>query len=162
MTGDDLTAIEPWIGALVNQLKPGARKRLSIKIGQLLRRSNAARIAANIEPDGAAMEPRKPRKPRRATAKTGRVKKKGKMFRKIMTARAMKVQTSGDGVEVGFANPVKGRIAAEHHYGLVGRVGRSPDGNTVSTRYPARRLLGFGPDDNNAIMDLVLEHLTQT
>lgn len=158
MTGDDLSAIEPWIGGLVGQLKPGARKRLSVKVGQLLRRANAARIAANVEPDGSAMEPRKPRKPRRAEAKTGRIKKKGKMFRKIAKAKALKVRPDPDGVELRFANPLIERTAAEHHFGLDGYVGRS-GGKTIRTRYAERALLGFGREDPDAIMDLVLAHL---
>ena len=139
MTADDLTAVEGWIAPLIAQLKPGARKRLSVKLGQLLRRTNAARIAANVQPDGSAMEPRKPRKPRRADAKTGRIKKKGKMFRKIAKAKALKVRPDPDGVEVRFANPLIERAAAEHHFGLTGRVGRTPAGKTACSTWPNPR-----------------------
>ena len=158
--GDDLALIEPWIGALIAQLKPGARRRLSVKIGQYVRRENAARIAANIEPDGSAMEARKPREPRRASVKSGRIKKKGKMFRKIAKQKALKVRPQADGVEVSFANPLIEKTAAEHQFGEVGFVGKTKSGTVVRTRYPARRLLGFGRNDPDAIMDLVLAHVT--
>lgn len=161
MSGDDLTAIEPWIGALIDRLKPGARRKLAVKLGQLVRRGNATRIAANVEPDGAPMDPRKPREPRRASARSGRIKKKGKMFRKIAKAGALKVRPQPDGVAVSFAKPLIEKTAAEHHFGLDGFVGKTPQGKVVRTRYPARRLLGFGRDDPGAIMDLVLKHLTE-
>lgn len=157
---DDLALIEPWIGGLIDQLKPGARRKLSVKIGQYLRRENAARIAANIEPDGSAMQARKPREARRASVKSGRIKKKGKMFRKIAKAKALKVRPQSDGVEVSFANPLIEKTAAEHHFGELGFVGKTKSGTTVRTRYPARRLLGFGRNDPGVIMDLVLDHLT--
>lgn len=159
MTGDDLAAIEPWIGALAARLKPAERRRLALKVGQLLRRQNAARIAANVQPDGSAMEPRKPR-PSRLRTKAGRIKKKGKMFRKVAKARTLKVRPDADGVELGFANPLVEKTAAEHHYGLTGFVGiTSREGKVIRTRYPERRLLGFGREDPDAIMDLVLDHL---
>ncbi len=158
---DDLARIEPWIGALIAKLGPGQRRRLSVKLGQHLRRENAKRIAANVEPDGGAMEPRKPRPQRRAEVKSGRVKKKGKMFPKIRKAQALKVRARPDGVEIGFANSAIEKTAAEHHFGLRGFVGKGPDGKTIRTQYPARRLLGFGPEDPEAITDLILAHLTR-
>lgn len=160
MAGDSLELIEPWIAGLISRLKPGARRRLAVKIGQYVRRENAARIAANVEPDGTAMQPRKPREPRRATAKSGRIKKKGKMFRKIAKAKALKVRPQSDGVEVSFANPLIEKTATEHHFGELGFVGKTKSGTVVRTRYPTRRLLGFGPKDPDAIMDLVLAHVT--
>lgn len=154
---DDLSAIEPWIGGLIDRLRPAERRKLALKVGQFMRRENAKRIAANIQPDGSAMEPRK----RRSTRKTGRVKSKGKMFRKIAKAKALKVRASPDGVEIGFVNPFVGKTAAAHHYGEVDFVGKKPDGTVVRTKYPVRRLLGFGAGDNDGIMEVVLNHLTK-
>lgn len=152
---DDLTAIEPFFGTLVASLKPAQQRRLALKMGRYLRRENAARIARNVQPDGSAMEPRK----RRAARKGGRVKAKGKMFPKLSKIRALKIRSSPDGVELEFASGPAGRTAAEHHFGLVGFVGKGPNG-PVRTRYPERKLLGFGPDDADALMELALDHLT--
>lgn len=156
MSSDDLTAIEPLLGALAAQLKPGQRRQLAGKIGRLMRKQNAARIARNVDPDGAAMEPRK----RRSARHGGKVKRKGKMFPKIRKIQALRVKASADGVEVGFTNPMISRTASVHQFGEVGYVGRDQNGQIVRTRYPARRLLGFGADDQEAILDLVLEHLS--
>ncbi len=152
---DDLTAIEPFFGALVAGLKPAARRKLALKMGRHLRRENAARIARNVQPDGSAMEPRK----RRTARKAGRVKAKGRMFPKLSKIRALKIRSAADGVELEFASGPAGRTAAEHHFGLVGFVGKGPNG-PIRTRYPQRLLLGFGPDDADALMDLALDHLT--
>lgn len=152
---DDLTAIEPFFGALVAGLKPAARRKLALKMGRHLRRENAARIARNVQPDGSAMEPRK----RRTERKAGRVKKKGKMFPKIRKAQALRINASPDGVEVGFNNPLISKTASAHQYGEVDYVGRKPDGTIVRTQYPQRVLLGFGADDMDALMDILLDHV---
>jgi len=153
---DDLTAIEPFFGTLAAGLKPAARRKLALKMGRHLRRENAARIARNVQPDGSGMEPRK----RRTARKGGRVKKKGKMFPKIRKAQALRINASPNGVEVGFNNPMIAKTAAAHHYGQVDFVGRKSTGEVIRTRYPVRQLLGFGPDDADALMDLALDHLT--
>lgn len=153
---DDLTAIEPFLGTLLARLNPAQRRRLALKMGRHLRRENAARIARNVQPDGSAMEPRK----RRTARKAGRVKNKGRMFPKIRKAQALRINASPDGVEVGFNNPLIARTAAVHQYGEVDYVGKKPDGSVIRTRYPARVLLGFGPADMDALMDLALDHLT--
>ena len=74
--------------------------------------------------------------------------------------KALKVRPKSDGVEVSFANPLIEKTAAEHHFGELGFVGKTKSGTTVRTRYPARRLLGFGRNDPGVIMDLVLDHVT--
>ena len=154
MQADDLTAIEPFLGTLMAGLKPAARRKLATAIGRLLRRKNALRIARNVDPDGAAMEPRKPRRER-----GGNVRKKGKMFPKLRRARAFSIKASADGVEIGFESPQVAATASVHQFGDVGYVGRKPDGSIVRTRYPQRRLLGFGQGDMDDVMDLVLDHV---
>lgn len=155
----DLAALDAWLAPLVGQLKPAQRRRLALKVGQLERRRNAQRIAANVDPDGAPMEPRKKRA-RRAEGKSGRVRRTGKMFPKIARIRSLKVRPSPDGVEIGFVNPLVEHTARVHHFGLDGRVGKTRDGRTIRTRYPERGLLGFGSGDDQEIMDLVLDHLS--
>lgn len=152
MSGDDLTRIEPWLAALLANLTPGKRRTLARKIGQRLRRENAARIAANIEPDGGKMEPRKPRRGR----SDGRVRKKGRMFRKIALARNLKIDASPDQVAIQFLGSVR-RTAEVHHFGKRDRVARFR--GAPEAQYAARRLLGFGADDPDAVMEAALDHL---
>lgn len=155
MNADDLTAIESWLGPMMDRLKPGPRMRMAMKIGQALRRSNTERIAANREPDGASMAPRKKR-----AAGTGkkRARIRGKMFRKIRMARNLKVYPKPDGVEVGFTGRINA-VAATHHYGGEDVVGQTKSGRTIRTKYEARRLLGFGAKDMDQVIDAVAKHL---
>lgn len=157
MKADDLTAIESWLGPMMARLKPGPRTRLAMKIGQALRRTNTERIAANREPDGASMAPRKKRK-----TSTGKLRKgagiRAKMFRKIRLGRNLKVYPKPDGVEIGFTGRMQ-RIAQVHHFGEDDVVGRSPRGNQIRAKYEARRLLGFGANDLDQVIDAVAQHL---
>lgn len=152
---EDLVALEDWIGGVAAGLSPQERTKLAAAIGRVLRRENARRIASNVEPEGGAMVPRKPRLDRR----TGRIRSRGKMFPRIRLASSLKFKPSPDGVEVGFVNPAIENVAAIHHFGDEGYVGRTPNGRTIRTRYEARRLLGFGPADRDGIADLVLAAL---
>ncbi len=149
---DDFTRIEPWVAGLTQQLTPASRRALARKVGQGLRRANADRVAGNVEPDGTAMEARKPRRDR----KTDRVRKKGKMFRKIALARNLRVDADADQVTVEFAGSVR-KTAEVHHFGKIDRVARFRGAPEV--RYPARELLGFGADDPRTVMAAVLDHL---
>ena len=140
---DALAGLDPWLGNILAGLSPAKRKRAATKLGQALRRSNLARITANVEPDGGKMEERKARLDRR-----GRVRKKagGKMFRKLRYARQWAIRARSDSVEITLK---KGDgVALVHHFGKRGFVGRGPDGKKIYTRYPQRRLLGFGEGDD--------------
>lgn len=133
------------------RLEPGQRLRLARRIGVLLRQVNAARVKANVEPDGSPMTARKPRDDRAAGRRKGRIrKKKDRMFRRIELARNMVVKPSADGVELGFRGRVA-QTAAVHHFGLEDAVDRR-NPRSIRVRYPARRLLGFAPEDEAAIM----------
>jgi len=154
---DDLEALEPWLGDILDSLSPGPKRRLSLKIGQAIRRTNSARIAKNEEPDGRAMTPRKPRQ--RRSTKSGRLKRKAKMFRKLRLVRNMRLRANPDGVELSFKGGAA-RVAAEHHYGEEAFVGRTRDGRTIKTRMEQRRLLGFSRDDQDAIIDALAKHIS--
>lgn len=153
---DDLAELEPYLAALLARLGPAQRRRVARKMGEALRRQNARRIAANVQPDGAPMEPRKKRK--RMMDGKGRIKRTGKMFPKIKLARAMKIRASADEVSVGFEGGT-GHTARAHQFGLTDFVGRTNSGKVVRTKYPERPLLGFGPDDLDAITDTALAML---
>jgi len=156
---DDLAELEPFFAAYLNRFSPAQRKRLLRKVGEETRRINAKRIAANVDPDGAAMQPRKPRK--RMKDRKSRIKRMGKMFPKNRLARILKVQDTEDQAEVGIKAGTDFRIASVHQYDEVDSVGRTRGGQIVKTRYPARRLLGFGPDDLEAITDQALKLLEE-
>lgn len=144
-----LAGLDEWFGRILQGMAPAQRKRAALKLGQALRRSNLARIAANEEPDGSAMEQRKPRLDRR-----GRVRRKaggGKMFRKLRQARRWKIDARPDSVEISALG--NSAIPAIHHFGEKGFVGRSPDGSKIFTRYARRRLLGFGKGDDQLAID---------
>jgi phage virion morphogenesis protein len=146
---DALYALEEWFGQVLAGLSVPQRKRAAMKLGQALRRSNLDRIRRNVEPDGAPMEKRKARLDQR-----GRVRRKagGKMFRKLRLVKQWSIKASPDGVEI---MPAKGdSVAATHHFGRRGFVGRAPDGSKVTTRYPERRLLGFDSADEEIVLDV--------
>lgn len=147
-----LAALDQWFGQVLEGLSPAKRKRAAMKLGQALRRSNLDRISRNVEPDGGPMEKRKARLDQR-----GRVRRKagGKMFRKLRLAKQWTIKAQPDGVEIA---PAKGDgLAAIHHFGLRGFVGRAPDGSKVYTRFPERRLLGFDDTDSDLVLDVVAQ-----
>lgn len=150
--GEALAALDQWFGQVIEGLSPPQRKRAAMKLGQALRRSNLDRISRNVEPDGRKMEGRKSRLDQR-----GRVRRKagGKMFRKLRLVRQWSIKAGPDSVEI---TPAKGdNVAATHHFGMRGFVGRAPDGVKVYTRYPERRLLGFDDADREIVLDVVAQ-----
>lgn len=153
---DALAGLDPWLARVLAGLSPAKRKAAARKLGQALRRSNLARIADNVEPDGGAMEERKSRLDRR-----GRVRQKagGKMFRKLRYARRWRIDATPDSVEL--APKGKSAIPATHHFGEKGFVGRGPDGRKIFARYPERRLLGFGKGDDQLAIDAAASLIDQ-
>lgn len=154
---EDLAQLEPFLAAYLNRLSPAQRRRVARKVGEALRRENAKRIAANVQPDGSAMQPRKKRK--RMKDGKGRIKRTGKMFPKIRLAKALRIRATPDEVEVGFYNPLMAQTARAHQFGLVDFVGKTNDGRVIKTKYPERPLLGIAPGDLDAIMDQALKLL---
>jgi phage virion morphogenesis protein len=148
-----LEAIEPWLDAVLQRLKPGERRALSARIGRMLRQRNAERIRDNSDPDGNPMPARK-----RKLDQRGRIRKrKSRMFPKIALARNLKVRTSPDEVELTFTGRTA-QTAAVHHFGLEDAVDRR-NPNSIRTRYPARRLLGIPAADRDAILDELITWL---
>lgn len=146
---DDFTAVESWAEPLLAALTPAKRRALARSIGQSLRRSQAARIASQMNPDGSAYEPRKPSKGRLQKGSIRRT-----MFEKLRSARHLKVQVEDDGVAIGFFGRTA-RIARVHHLGLRDEV--EPGGPEY--QYPARKLLGLTDAEREQIKDLLLQHL---
>lgn len=150
---DDLSALEDWAGALLNQLHPAERRKVTSDIARDLRRSQQQRIAAQKNPDGSAYAPRKPREQLRA--KVGRIKQR-KMFAKLRTARYLRLQSDASSIAIGFAGRVS-RLARIHQYGLRDKPAR----NAADIQYAKRQLLGFTAGDLELIRDRLVEHLVR-
>lgn len=146
---DDLRALEDWAGALLAQLQPAERRKVTSTIARDLRRSQQQRIAAQRNADGTPFAPRKPRQELRA--KAGRIKRKRQMFTKLRTARYLRLQSDASTIAIGFAGRVS-RLARVHQYGLRDKPGR----NTADVQYQRRELLGFTADELDMIRDQLL------
>lgn len=152
---DNLDALEPWLGGLLAKTQPRQRMALARTVGQIMRRTNAARVMANVEPDGTPMAERKPKKPRKGQKE--RKGKAGRMFKRIELARNMQIEPSADEVSLSF----KGRVAKTariHHFGEEAPVDPKIP-NSIRVRYKARRLIGFGPGDRDALLGQVMAWL---
>ena len=150
---EDLTRFEEWFEQIRKGLSPHERRRIGHKLGQGLRRSNMKRIAANVEPDGTPMEPRKSRRDRRGRLR----RRRGRMFKGLRRARNWKIDADADGVEIRPANGAVDRVAAVSHFGEIATVGYFPGGGPIRTRYAVRRVLGFGPEDQNLAIEVAAE-----
>ena len=83
MSADNsLDALEPFLGELIAAAETAQRRKLIDKLMRAVRRANAERIGANVDPDGGAMVPRKLREVE------GRGRRK-KMFRNIGKTRSL-------------------------------------------------------------------------
>ena len=153
----ELEALEDWVGGLMAQMEPRGRRKLALATGRDLRRNNAKRIRANVEPDGDRMEKRKPRE--KVRSNSGKIRRSAKMFQKMAAARNLRIKASPDQVKIGYTNNLIARVAAVHHFGLRDFVGKTPDGKTIKTDYPARELLGISDADREGILTAALEHL---
>ena len=149
---DDLSRLEEWLGRVAQGFSPAQRQRAALRMMQALRRSNLARIAANTQPDGSPMAPRKPRK-----ARDGRQIRQGKMFRGLRYAKNWRIRSDAEGGELFPATNAAARTAAVHHFGDADVVGKTRDGRTIRYRYPARHLLGFGPEDEQIALEIAAE-----
>ncbi|NWB21520.1 phage virion morphogenesis protein [Pseudomonas sp. D4002] len=148
----NLEAMETWAAVLLARLEPGERSKLARSIGQELRRSQQKRVMAQENPDGSKYAPRKKRDLR---GKQGRVRRKLAMFKKLRTARYLKVRGDSTSIAVGFTGRVA-RIARVHQYGLKDRAERgAPD-----TRYEKREVLGWSDESLELVRDALITHLT--
>lgn len=155
MSVPDLDRLQLSFEQLLASVDPAARRRLALAMGRRVKTANAARIRANVTPDGDAMVPRK-----RRIARPNRLgppeplapQKKGKMFRKAATPRWLRVRADADGAQIGF-NATGARILRIHQDGGRAQVGPQPDAPFAT--YPARQLLGLSPEDRVQLLELV-------
>ncbi|MDB0529684.1 phage virion morphogenesis protein [Ralstonia solanacearum] len=140
--------LEAWLVGMLAKLDAPARRTLARAVAVELRRRQAARIAEQRNPDGSPYVPRKPQLRHRA----GRIRRA--MFTRLRLARYMKVEADANTAAVTFAGNAL-RIATVHQFGLRDRVNKTG----LTTRYPARGLLGLTSEDIERVTELLLSHL---
>lgn len=151
---DDLTALEDWAGALLDQLGPSGRRKAAKAVATALRKSQQQRIAQQQNPDGSPFVPRKAQ-PGKLRGKRGRIKRAA-MFTKLRRATYLKARADADSASVEFVGRAA-TIAEVHQYGRTDKVNKR--GTLV--RYPRRLLLGFSADDRQLVRDVLIDHLSQ-
>lgn len=152
---DDLDVLEEWVGALIQKLSAGERRKLARAVSTDLRRESIDRIAAQRNPDGSGFIPRK-RPPLRS--KTGRIKSRASnMFQKLRRPAYLRADATENEAAVGFPNAQVSRIARVHQDGLRDTVTKKRGAATV--RYPSRILLGFTEESRRNLLDRVMAHL---
>lgn len=149
MSEPDLQALEDWIGPLLEKLTPAERRHLARTIARDLRKSQRERIKSQQNPDGSQFEARS-----ELRSQSSGIRRRA-MFRKLPTARYMKMRTGPGAASVAFMGRVA-RIAKVHQHGLRDRVER---GGPMHN-YPRRELLGFTRADRERIRDQLIDHLT--
>ncbi|WP_082874748.1 phage virion morphogenesis protein [Burkholderia sp. MSMB1589WGS] len=153
---DDLQALERWAGGLLAKLSPAARRQLLRELGRDLRRAQQSRVAAQRNPDGSAYAPRKVKAGgKHLREKAGRVKREA-MFRKLRTARYLRIDVDNMGLAIGFDERLS-RIARVHQEGQKAPV--EPGGPLA--QYPVRVVLGFADADRELVRDRLLRHLNR-
>lgn len=154
MSAPDLDQLRISLETMLAGIEAPARRRLAQAMGRRLKTANAARIRANVTPEGEPMVPRKRRVAR--PNRLGRPEplaplKRGKMFRKAATPRWLRVRASADGAEVGYSAS-GARILRVHQDGGREQVGPQPDAPFAD--YPARQLLGLSAEDRERLLEL--------
>lgn len=145
----ELKQLDNWLTPLIEKLTPKERRVLAREVARDLRIANRERIKAQTNPDGTPYEPRK-----QLRGRSGAIRRKA-MFKKLGTAKYLKVKTSADEAAVEFRGQVA-RIARVHHYGLRDRVEK--DG--PQHQYARRELIGITTKDADHVANSVLNHLS--
>ncbi|WP_186123907.1 phage virion morphogenesis protein [Burkholderia gladioli] len=153
---DDLHALEKWAGGLLAKLAPAARRRLFRELARDIRRAQQSRVAAQQNPDGSAYVPRKTKQGGNGLrAKVGRIKRQA-MFRKLRTARYLRIDVDDTGLAIGFDDRLS-RIVRVHQEGQKAPV--EPGGPLA--QYPVRVVLGFSSADRELVRDRLLRYLNR-
>lgn len=140
--------LDAWLVGILTRLDAPARRVLARAVAVELRRRQAARIAAQRNPDGSAYVPRKPQ----LRHKRGSIRRA--MFMRLRMVRYLKAEADANAAVVTFAGTAQ-RIAQVHHFGLRDRVNK----NGLMAQYPARELLGLDAADIETITETVLRML---
>lgn len=146
---DELQQLDNWLTPLIENLSAKERRVLAREVARDLRLANRERIKAQTSPDGTPYEPRK-----ELRGRSGAIRRKA-MFKKLGTAKYLKIKTTADEAALGFFGRVA-RIARVHHYGLRDRV--EPGG--PQHQYARRELIGITAKDADRIAESVLNRLS--
>lgn len=123
---------------------------INYKVAIDLRHSQAQRIKAQQGPDSAAYPPRKKRK--ELKGKKGRIKRQ----KAVISAKHMKVKTTGDQIEVGFFDWVA-PVAHVHQFDQPERVRKK----RPTYKYPEWPLLGLSKTERISIRESLLRHMVK-
>lgn len=145
----DLDQLERLASDLLFKAAPAERRRVLRLIVRDWRRSQAARIARQQNPDGSSFAPRHASRLRRQ----GQVRAKA-MFRKLRQAAHLKAGVDGDEGWVGFSGR-DSRIARVHQDGLNDR----PSPRQRPVRYARRVLIGLTDAEQERAFDIVIDQL---
>jgi phage virion morphogenesis protein len=149
---DDLDRLRQLAGDLLVSMAPAERRRILRAVAADWRRSQAARIARQQNPDGSAFAPRKAQGSR--LRRQGQIRK-GAMFRKLRQTKHLKKGATADEAWVGFSGRAA-RIARVNQEGLPDK----PTRNSQPVRYARRILLGLTEEEQIRAVDLVIEQFT--
>jgi phage virion morphogenesis protein len=157
---EDLDELAKTLDTIVAGLSAGERRRATRAIATELRRSQAERIASQLNPDGTPFEPRKPRfvshhkgvAARAARRRAANVARRA-MFAKLRTSRFLKARSDADTIEVGFSGNAA-RIARVHQEGLRDKVDSRR--SSADAIYPIRRILGLSSSDRAQILKAIV------
>lgn len=155
---DDLTGLvelERIASGLVAGLSGQEVRRLRRRFGQLIRQRQAARIAAQRNPDGSAYASRKNRGTGKARSKKGAIRR-GAMFKRLRQREFLQMGIESEEIWVGFSGHAS-KIAGVHQDGDFDR----PNKNAMPMRYPRRILLGLTDAERDALMDMLMAHIQQ-
>ena len=145
----ELKQLDNWLTPLIEKLSAKERRVLAREVARDLRIANRERIKAQTNPDGTPYEPRK-----QLRGRSGAIRRKA-MFKKLGTAKYLKIKTSSDEAALGFFSSIA-RIARVHHYGLRDRVEKGGPQH----QYARRELIGITAKDADHIAESVLNHLS--
>lgn len=154
---DELSRFEQWLTPLIGALSDAERLRLSRELAQQLKRSQARRIATQLNPDGTPYEPRKQQPAKQSASERAAQRRRGiraTMFNKLRTARFLRSTATAEELAIGFIGRVA-RIVRVHQYGETDQP--QPGGPRVA--YPVREILGFSASDVQTAQDTVLNFL---
>tara|TARA_R110000851_G_scaffold333531_1_gene514907 strand:+ start:81109 stop:81573 length:465 start_codon:yes stop_codon:yes gene_type:complete len=148
---DDPYVLDDWLAGLIAKLDPAQRRAVNRRVAFVLRRSQAARIAQQRNPDGSRYQPRKNQN-KNLRSKRGTIKRRS-MFAKLRTQKYFKVDADADSLSVSFRGRA-GMIAIVHQYGE-NRTAES--GQRFIT--PKRELLGLTNAELDVLADAYIRHL---
>ena len=142
---DGIAGLSHWLDGFALQLEPSQKKQLMRILAQGMRLRFKDRIGKQQNPDGSRFVPRK-------RNQIGNIRRQGAMFQRLKTR--LKTEYTSDQAAVGFAGR-DSSIASVHQFGQTIR----PSAQARPVRYAIRELVGFGQDDEQWAMSIIMSYL---